>query len=136
MSVCRFVCLSPSSALLLTSLLSSYTIQLGWAALSLPLYVDLNRRLAELTSGPTATSDELRRARERLEVLKQQVHRSALRGARLAASAVSNAPSLAFLQFLRQERLDTWIEILYEARTAEEGGEGITQAEKLTELQW
>lgn len=79
---------------------------------------------------------ERRRTRERLETLLSQVFRQTIKGARMVASCVHGAPSLAFLTHLHQERLESWIEILLDARPVEEGGEGITAAEKQNDLQW
>lgn len=79
---------------------------------------------------------ERRRTRERYEVLLKQMYQTTLKGARMVAQCVRGAPSLAFLTHLQEERLGSWIEILMEAKTREEGGEGITREEKLTELSW
>ncbi|KAK4700205.1 hypothetical protein P7C70_g6042, partial [Phenoliferia sp. Uapishka_3] len=113
-----------------------YTLQLAWSSLSLPVYTDLRRRIALLKTGPPSTSADRRRTRERLELLLQQVYRTTIKGARMVASCVHGAPSLAFLTHLHQERLESWIEILLESRAVEDGGEGITRAEKQSDLQW
>ncbi|KAL8278795.1 hypothetical protein RQP46_008864 [Phenoliferia psychrophenolica] len=113
-----------------------HTLQLAWSSLSLPVYTDLKRRIEALKTGPTSSMSERRRTRERLETLLAQVYRTTIKGARMVASCVHGAPSLAFLTHLHQERLESWIEILLEARTVEQGGEGITAAEKQNDLQW
>lgn len=113
-----------------------YTLQLAWCSLSLPVYVDVKRQIEELKTGNANSTAERRRTRERLHVLLQQVHRTTLKAARMVASCVHGAPSLAFLTHLQQERLEAWVEVLMAAVPSEEGGEGITLAEKATELQW
>ncbi|KAI5480883.1 Zn(2)-C6 fungal-type transcription factor [Pseudohyphozyma bogoriensis] len=113
-----------------------HALSLGWAALSLPMYTDLKRRIEELKTGTQASMGERRRTRERLELLLQQAHRTALKGARMGASCVHGAPSLAYLSHLHLEKLGSWIEILMEAVPEEDGGEGITKAEKIRELKW
>lgn len=113
-----------------------YTLQLAWSSLCLPLYLDLKRRVGELSQGTAATAAERRRTQERVELLLKQMHQTTLRAARMVAQSVKNAPSLAFLTHLTQERLGTWAEVLMEAKTVEEGGEGITREEKEEDLKW
>lgn len=111
-----------------------YTLTLAWSGLSLPLYVDLSRRAADLRHGSAATVGERRRARERIEVLLKQVHAVTLKGARMVASAVKGAPSLAFQVFLQGEQLTAWSHVIREAKTTEQGGVGITAEEKMNDL--
>lgn len=113
-----------------------YTLQLGWSSLSLPVYLDLKRRIEVLKVGSPDTAAERRRGQERFELLLNQVYPTTLRGARIVARCVNEAPSLAFLTHLQQERLEIWVPILMEARVVENGGEGITRKEKITELGW
>ncbi|KAM0753729.1 hypothetical protein T439DRAFT_322619 [Meredithblackwellia eburnea MCA 4105] len=113
-----------------------HTLQLAWCSLSLPIYTDLKRRIEALKTGPQASMAERRRTRERLEILLQQVYRATIKAARMVAACVHGAPSLTFLTHLHQERLESWIEILLDAKTIEDGGEGITFAEKMSDLQW
>ena len=113
-----------------------YTLQLAWSSLCLPLYLDLKRRVAELGQGTAASAAERRRTQERVELLLKQMHQTTLKAARMVAQSVKNAPSLAFLTHLTQERLGIWAEILLQAKTVEEGGEGITEEEKNSDLCW
>lgn len=113
-----------------------YTLQLGWSSLSLPVYLDLQRRIEGLKVGTLDTAVERRREQERFETLLEQVYQMTLRGARIVARCVHDAPSLAFLTHLQQERVEIWVPILMEARVVENGGEGITRREKITELGW
>jgi hypothetical protein len=89
-----------------------------------------------LKVGSPDTAAERRRGQERFELLLNQVYPTTLRGARIVARCVNEAPSLAFLTHLQQERLEIWVPILMEARVVENGGEGITRKEKITELGW
>ena len=111
-----------------------YTLQLAWSGLSLPLYADLTRRAGDLRHGSSATIGERRRARERIEVLLNQVHAVTLKGARMVATCVKEAPSLAFQVFLQGENLNAWAAVLREAKTVEQGGSGITAEEKMHDL--
>lgn len=113
-----------------------YTLTLAWSSLTLPVYLDLKRRIEQIKLGPPATLAERRRGMERYEVLLAQVYRTTLMGARMVAKCVHQAPSLAFLTHLQQERLEIWVPILIESKTIEDGGEGITRREKITELGW
>ncbi|GAA6048800.1 hypothetical protein JCM3770_003627 [Rhodotorula araucariae] len=125
-----------------------HTLGLAWAALSLPVYNELARRLAALRGdedapGPVAASAnavaaaERRRTRERLELLQRQVSGTAVKAARIVAQCVHEAPSLAFLTQLQSENLDRWVEVLLDAQVSEDGGgEGITHEEKETSLRW
>lgn len=112
------------------------TIKLAWCSLVLPLYLDLKRRVTDLDEGPQATAAERRRTKERVELLLRQVHQEVLKAARIVAASVRRAPSLAFLTHLTQERLGSWVEILMDTKTVEEGGHGITAAEKSSDLKW
>ncbi|BGP54353.1 hypothetical protein JCM8202v2_001930 [Rhodotorula sphaerocarpa] len=120
-----------------------HTLGLAWSSLSLPVYLELKRRLADLRAPPPANSEppphlvaDRLRTLERLELLSRQASRMALKAARLVAQCVHEAPSLAFLTQLQSENLDKWVEVLRSARTVEEGGEGITRAEKERGLSW
>ena len=136
MRACICVSLPNRSTLMLPLTWRTDTLQLAWSSLSLPVFTDLKRRIEALKTGTTASMSERRRTRERLETLLGQVYRTTIKGARMVASCVHGAPSLAFLTHLHQERLESWIEILLEASTVDEGGEGLTAAEKQNDLQW
>lgn len=111
--------------------------RLQWCSLVLPLYLDLKRRVGELGEGPEAIATQRRRTRERVELLLRQVHLETVKAARIVAESVRKAPSLAFLTHLTQERLGSWVEILMQAQTEEEGGNsGLTRADKASSLAW
>ncbi|KAG0654821.1 hypothetical protein C6P46_001378 [Rhodotorula mucilaginosa] len=121
-----------------------HTLGLAWSSLSLPVYLELKRRISELRNPPHLNSADQQphlqadrqRTLERLDLLFRQVGQTTLKAARLVAQCVHEAPSLAFLTQLQSENLDKWVEILRSARTVEEGGEGITRAERESDLRW
>ncbi|GAA5875078.1 hypothetical protein JCM8547_005406 [Rhodosporidiobolus lusitaniae] len=118
-----------------------YTLSLAWSSLSLPVYTELTRRIDELLlpppdALPAHAVNERKRLLERLQLLKQQLHSTVLKGARMVAQTVHEAPSLAFLTHLQSERLGDWCRILVEAVPVEEGGEGITAEERESDLRW
>ncbi|GAA6039556.1 hypothetical protein JCM8097_008389 [Rhodosporidiobolus ruineniae] len=118
-----------------------YTLSLAWSSLSLPVYSELSRRIADLRQPPPAALPshalaDRKRLLERLILLQSQVHSTVLKGARMVAQCVHEAPSLAFLTHLQSENLEKWVQVLREARTVEEGGEGITAEEKESDLRW
>jgi hypothetical protein len=123
-----------------------YTLSLAWSALSLPVYSELTRRLTELRQPPPAALPahalaERHRLTERLSLLLRQVHASVLKGGRMVAQCVHEAPSLAFLCYLQSENLESWAGLLVEAGTVEMGviganGEGYTKEEKERDLRW
>ncbi|GAA5982447.1 hypothetical protein JCM10908_006652 [Rhodotorula pacifica] len=121
-----------------------HTLGLAWSSLSLPVYLELKRRISELRNPQHLSEAEQQphlqadrqRTLERLELLFRQVGQTTLKAARLVAQCVHEAPSLAFLTQLQSENLDKWVEILRSARTVEEGGEGITRAERESDLRW
>ncbi|GAA5891855.1 hypothetical protein JCM6882_007384 [Rhodosporidiobolus microsporus] len=118
-----------------------YTLSLAWSSLSLPVYTELSRRTSELrTPAPVALLShavaERQRLLQRLELLQRQVHGTVLKGARMVAQCVHEAPSLAFLTHLQSENLEKWVRVLVEAKVVEEGGEGITREEREGDLRW
>ncbi|GAA5894986.1 hypothetical protein JCM5296_000931 [Sporobolomyces johnsonii] len=127
-----------------------YTLSLAWAGLSLPVYTDLQRRVEQLEASLAAASDpndaagrlplhslpSAQRALERLKLLLAQVHVTCLKGARMVAQCVREAPSLAFLTHLQSENLEKWVRVLLEAKGTEDGGEGITGEERRNDLVW
>lgn len=114
-----------------------YTLQLAWSSLCLPLYLDVKRRVNELSAdGPANATDERRRTRERCGLLLRQVHETTLKAARMVAASVHGAPSLAFLTHLTQERLGSWVQILMEAPTLEQDGRGLNKEDRESDLAW
>ncbi|GAA6012319.1 hypothetical protein JCM11491_007091 [Sporobolomyces phaffii] len=116
-----------------------YTLSLAWCGLSLPLYIDLKRRVRALEQ-PSDDSAALhshpsrQRTLARLRLLLEQVRSTTLKAARMVAQTVREAPSLAFLTHLQSENLDKWCELLIETRVVEDGGQGITRAERRSDL--
>ena len=93
------------------------TLQLAWASLTLPVFVELKRRIEVINqqsaqqNGNTENGkgrEERRRLKERLEMLLGQVHRTTLKGALIVAKCVHDPISLAFNTHLQQERLHVW----------------------------
>lgn len=115
---------------------SLYALQLAWCSLSLPVYINLRQRIDGLKEGTPESLPERRRLSERYEFLLKPIYRSTLKAARMVAKCLHIAPSLSFLNCWSYTRIEQWISILLEAKTVEEGGEGITRAEKLVELGW
>ncbi|GAA6017858.1 hypothetical protein JCM10207_003478 [Rhodosporidiobolus poonsookiae] len=118
-----------------------YTLSLAWSSLSLPVYTELSRRLSLLRAPPPAALPphalaDRQRLIARLTLLQDQVHGTTLKAARMVAQCVHEAPSLAFLTHLQSENLEKWVAVLVEARTVEEGGEGITREEREEDLRW
>lgn len=116
-----------------------YTLSLAWCGLSLPLYIDLKRRVRALEQ-PSNDQPALyslpshQRTLSRLRLLLDQVRSTTLKAARMVAQTVREAPSLAFLTHLQSENLDKWCELLIETRVVEDGGQGITREERRNDL--
>lgn len=119
-----------------------HTLGLAWSSLSLPVHLELNRRIAELRDPPpdhqsaSHLQPSRKRTLERLELLRKQVEQVTLKAARMVAQCVHEAPSLAFLVQLSGENLDKWVKVLVDAKTVEEGGAGITKEEREQDLRW
>ncbi|GAA5834363.1 hypothetical protein JCM11251_007969 [Rhodosporidiobolus azoricus] len=118
-----------------------YTLSLAWSSLSLPVYTELSRRVSDLRAPPPGALPshavaERQRLLQRLELLQRQVHGTVLKGARMVAQCVHEAPSLAFLTHLQSENLEKWVRVLLEAKVVEDGGEGITREEREGDLKW
>ncbi|BGP35609.1 hypothetical protein JCM10296v2_007450 [Rhodotorula toruloides] len=119
-----------------------HTLGLAWSSLSLPVHLELNRRIAELRDPPpdrqsaSHLQPSRKRTLERLELLRKQVEQVALKAARMVAQCVHEAPSLAFLVQLSGENLNKWVKVLVDAKTVEEGGAGVTKEERETDLRW
>ncbi|GAA5904462.1 uncharacterized protein JCM6883_006499 [Sporobolomyces salmoneus] len=116
-----------------------YTLSLAWCGLSLPLYIDLKRRVRALEQ-PSLDQPALhslpshQRTLSRLRLLLEQVRSTTLKAARMVAQTVREAPSLAFLTHLQSENLDKWCELLIETRVVEDGGQGLTREERRNDL--
>ncbi|BGP03719.1 hypothetical protein NBRC10513v2_007452 [Rhodotorula toruloides] len=119
-----------------------HTLGLAWSSLSLPVHLELNRRIAELRDPPpdhqsaSHLQPSRKRTLERLELLRKQVEQVTLKAARMVAQCVHEAPSLAFLVQLSGENLDKWVKVLVDAKTVEDGGAGITKEERERDLRW
>ncbi|GAA5837930.1 hypothetical protein JCM3766R1_001522 [Sporobolomyces carnicolor] len=116
-----------------------YTLSLAWCGLSLPLFVDLRRRVRALEQSPMEqpalhSVPSHQRTLSRLRLLLDQVRSTTLKAARMVAQTVREAPSLAFLTHLQSENLDKWAELLIETRVVEDGGQGITREERRSDL--
>ncbi|GAA5878716.1 hypothetical protein JCM16303_007156 [Sporobolomyces ruberrimus] len=116
-----------------------YTLSLAWCGLSLPLYIDLKRRVRALEQPssdqtPHHSLPSHQRTLSRLRLLLDQVQGTTLKAARMVAQTVREAPSLAFLTHLQSENLDKWCELLIETRVVEDGGQGITREERRNDL--
>ncbi|GAA5819949.1 hypothetical protein JCM10212_001557 [Sporobolomyces blumeae] len=118
-----------------------YTLSLAWAGLSLPLYLDLKRRVAVLENPPSDpppahTVASQQRTLDRLHLLVDQVHAVTLKAARMVAQCVHEAPSLAFLTHLQSENLEKWSRVLIEAPLARDGRHGLAPEERRSDLTW
>lgn len=112
-----------------------HTLELAWASLTLPIFIEIKRRI-ELLKALTTLTGEKKRLKERLTILLNQIHSTTLVGAKIVAKCLSAAPSLAFLTHLQQERIPVWATILLETKTLEQGYVGITRKEKIECLKW
>ncbi|KAK4051509.1 hypothetical protein OIO90_004723 [Microbotryomycetes sp. JL221] len=87
----------------------------------------------------TTKLEDKRRTLERCRLLLDQIHATTLKAARIVAESVRNAPSLAFLTHLTQERLSSWVDILKDAPVKDGIGDlttGLTREEKERNLIW